>query len=88
VFTLTPPLLGVCQFAAVQDVAVRTCPVVGAVAALTSTVVVAVFNQFVIQEVNQAAVQVRLVATQLAGVHSAGLICSAESAKTHCAAVA
>ncbi len=35
---------GVCQVAAVQDVAVRTCPEVGAVAALTLTVVVALFS--------------------------------------------
>ena len=33
-----------CQVAAVQEVAVNTCPVVGAVAALTLTSVVALFN--------------------------------------------
>lgn len=35
---------GVCQVAVVPAVAVRTCPDVGAAAALTSTVVVALFS--------------------------------------------
>lgn len=36
--------LGVCHVAVVELVAVRTCPEVGAVAALTETVVVALFR--------------------------------------------
>lgn len=59
------PPLGVCQVAAVLDVAVRTCPIVGAVEALTSTVVVALLRAFVIPEVRPVAVPVRLVATPL-----------------------
>lgn len=39
-----PEAEGVCQVAAVPEVAVSTCPEVGAVAALTLTVVVALFN--------------------------------------------
>lgn len=39
-----PEVAGVCQVAAVELVAVSTCPEVGAVAALTLTVVVALFN--------------------------------------------
>jgi len=37
-------LVGVCQVAAVPEVAVKTCPLVGAVAVETSTVVVADFK--------------------------------------------
>ena len=39
-----PPPVGVCQFAVVDDVAVSTLPVVGAVALLIDTVPVAVLN--------------------------------------------
>ena len=42
-----PLLDGVCHVAVVLLVAVKTCPVVGAVAALTSTVVVALFKELV-----------------------------------------
>lgn len=62
---------GVCHVAAVQLVAVSTCPLVGAVAALTSTVVVADFRAFVIPEVSPVAVPVRFVATPDEGVPSA-----------------
>lgn len=41
VFQESPPAEGVCQVAAVHEVAVRTCPEVGAVADDTFTVVVA-----------------------------------------------
>ena len=58
------PDAGVCQVAVVEFVAVRTCPVEGAVAPLTDTVVVADFSQLVIPEVNPVAVPVRLVPTQ------------------------
>lgn len=46
-----PVDVGVCQFAAVGEVAVRTCPAVGAVAADTLTTVVAEFNALVALEV-------------------------------------
>ena len=52
----------------------RTCPVVGAAEALTSTVVVALLRAFVIPEVSPGAVPVRLVATPLAGVQRSGAI--------------
>jgi len=61
-----------CQVAVVLDVAVSTCPELGAVAAETSTVVVADLRAFVIPEVSPDAVPVRLVATPEAGVPSAG----------------
>ena len=41
---VTIPAGGVCQVAAVELVAVRTCPLLGAVAPLITMVVVAVFN--------------------------------------------
>jgi hypothetical protein len=63
----------VCHVAAVVQVAVNTCHVDGAVAALTSTVVVADFSAFVIPEVNPVAVPVKFVATQEAGVPRAGV---------------
>ena len=59
-------------------VAVNTCPLVGAVAADTSTVVVADFSALVIQEVRFAAVPVALVATNTDGVPSTGatIVCT------------
>ena len=44
------PALGVCQVAAVDDVAIRTWPVLGAVALLTFTTVVAEFNASVLAD--------------------------------------
>lgn len=67
-----PP--GVCHVAVVLPVAVNTCPDVGAVAALTSTVVVADLRAFVMPEVNHVAVPVTFVITPLAGVPRAGAI--------------
>jgi len=64
----------VCHVAAVPLVAVSTCPVVGAVAALTETVVVAEFKPFdvvAIPAVRPAAVPVIFVPTKEAGVPSA-----------------
>ena len=72
--TLPLPELGVCQFAAVLLVAVSTCPVVGAVALLTTTVVVAELMPFAavaVPAVRLAAVPVRFVAVPLEGVPSA-----------------
>ena len=43
--------MGVCHVAAVDEVAVRTCPEDGAVAALTATVVVADFKASAYQDV-------------------------------------
>lgn len=68
------PPEGVCHVAAVPEVAVSTCPVVGAVAALTATVVVAEFNPFAAvaaPAVSPAAVPVRFVATPDEGVPNA-----------------
>jgi len=65
---LDPPPDGVCQVAVVELVAVRTWPLEGAVAALTSTVVVADFKAFVIPDVSPVAVPVRFVAAPLEGV--------------------
>jgi hypothetical protein len=45
------PLAGVCQVAAVLLVAVRTCPVVGAVAVFTAMVVVADLRALVLDDV-------------------------------------
>lgn len=51
----------------------RTCQELGAVAALTSTVVVADLRALVIPEVRPAAVPVALVATRALGVPNAGV---------------
>ena len=72
-FVLGAHQLGVCHVAAVEEVAVNTCPELGAVAALTSTVVVADLRAFVIPEVNPVAVPVALVATRALGVPRAGV---------------
>jgi len=74
-----------CQVAVVQLTAVNTCHTVGAVAALTDTVVVALFNQLAtvaVQAIKLAAVQVTFVITQLAGVHKAGVTNVGEVANT------
>ena len=65
---------GVCHVAAVPLVAVNTCPLVGAVAELTFTVVVADFKALVIPEVNPVAVPVMLVPTNAEGVPNAGVV--------------
>lgn len=62
-----------CHVAVVDDVATSDWSAAGAVAALTSTVVVADFSAFVIPEVNPVAVPVKFVATQEAGVPRAGV---------------
>ena len=67
------PDAGVCHDAATLLPAVSTWPVVGAVAALTTTVVVAEIRPFVAPDVSPAAVPVRLVATPDAGVPNAGV---------------
>ena len=59
--------------AVVELVAVNICPDVGAVAALTSTVVVALFKALVIPEVSPVAIPVTLVITQLVGVPRIGV---------------
>lgn len=63
-------------------VAVNTCQLVGAVAALTSTVVVADFRALVIPEVSPVAVPVAFVATRAVGVPSAGVTRTGEVALT------
>jgi hypothetical protein len=63
----------VCHVAVVPAVAVNTCPDVGAEAALTLTVVVALLRALVIPEVRPVAVPVALVMTPDAGVPSAGV---------------
>lgn len=65
---------GVCHVAAVQLVAVSTCPDVGAVAALTSTVVVADFRAFVIPDVSPVAVPVQFVSVPEEGVPRTGVV--------------
>lgn len=77
-----PPAAGVCQVAVVELVAVRTCPEDGAVAALTSTVVVALFNALVIPDVRPVAVPVTFVITPDAGVPSAGVTSEGDVALT------
>jgi hypothetical protein len=69
-----PP--AVCQVAAESPVAVNTCPVVGAVAEETLTVVVALLRALVsvdMPAVRDAAVPVALVATRADGVPNAGV---------------
>jgi len=63
--------VNVCQLAAVELVAVKTCPVVGAVAPFTTTVVVAELIPLEIPAVNPEAVPVRFVPTPLVGVPNA-----------------
>ena len=68
------PLLGVAQLAAVELEAVSTCPFVGAVAAFTTTVVVALFSPLAVvavPAVRLAAVPLMLVPTSVSGVPSA-----------------
>ena len=77
-----PPAAGVCQVAVVELVAVRTCPEDGAVAALTSTVVVALFRALVIPDVRPVAVPVTFVITPDAGVPSAGVTSEGDVALT------
>lgn len=60
----------------------RTCPEVGAVAALTSTVVVALFRALVIPDVSHVAVPVQLVNTQAEGVPRFGVVSVGEVART------
>lgn len=71
--SLVIPHDAVCQVAVVELVAVRTCPEEGAVAALTSTVVVADLRALVIHEVNPVPVPVIFVPTRAVGVHRAGV---------------
>lgn len=82
---------GVCHVAVVPLVAVNTCQFVGAVAALTSTVVVALLRAFVIHEVKPSAVPVQFVNTQAEGVPMFGVVSVGEVARTgaplHCAVV-
>jgi hypothetical protein len=59
-----PPPLGVCQVAAVPDVAVSVCPVVGAVAAATFTTVVAEFSALAVAAAS--AVSARVFSTPVA----------------------
>lgn len=83
--------MSVCQVAVVELVAVSTCQLDGAVAALTSTVVVALFRALVIPDVNPVAVPVQLVNTQAEGVPRFGVVSVGEVARTgaplHCAVV-
>lgn len=76
------PFDGACQIAWVLSVAVSTLPLTGAVAALVSTVVVALFRALEIPEVRPVAVPVTLVITPDAGVPSAGVTSVGEVANT------
>lgn len=70
-----PPPEGVCQVAAVEDVAVNTCPEDGAVAALTLTVVVALLSAPAYPVVFWLSVgNVQFVSVPLAGVPSTGVV--------------
>ena len=83
--TVPDPLLGVCHVAAVLLVAVSTCPLDGAVAPLTATVVVALFKPLAavaVPDVNPDAVPVMLVPTNADGVPRAGVTKVGDVART------
>lgn len=73
---------GPCQVAAVPEVAVKICPVVGAVALLTFTVVEALAKACVMPDVKPVAVPVMLVPTRAEGVPNAGVTRVGEVLKT------
>lgn len=83
--------MSVCQVAVVAEVAFNTCQLDGAVAALTSTVVVALLRALVMPDVSHVAVPVQFVKTQAEGVPIFGVVSVGEVARTgaplHCAVV-
>lgn len=79
---MTVPVVGVCHVAVVEDVAVSTWPVEGAVAAATSMLVVADLSALVDPEVNPLPVPVMFVPTRVDGVPRLGVTRVGEVAKT------
>lgn len=74
--------VGVCHVAAVPEVAVSTCPEVGAVAEDTFTVDVALARDCVMPEVSEVAVPVIFVPTSAEGVPRAGVTSVGDVPKT------